>query len=395
MSVRLQWEPLQDALSDLRTRGLESFHRQGLPRDRYSDLTVLPLEEFSLWRAEEVDLPSDCDAVVQDGALAIREGLPVEIFPVLAFADRYPGHFLGLLDVEEDGLMGLHVAYVQAGFGVRVPAGTQLEKPLRIRYLQTQDATAGFVHLVVVLEEGAQADLVEEVQGNPGRGLLSHALEVYAGPRTRFSVSTILEGGGGAWYYGQRRVRVDEEAEGSIVGIWMGRQGSRVDTRMEFVGAGSRGEDVQVFFTTGDQLLHLRSTLNHRNRQTYGEVEVRGVLRDRSRSVFEGMLRILPEGNTSSSFQQAHTILLNRGARADSIPGLEILADEVRCTHAATTGPIDESQLFYLRTRGLPEDLARQLIVEGFLEPALRRMPSPELRERVLRNIKRKWSSSR
>jgi Fe-S cluster assembly protein SufD len=168
---------------------------------------------------------------------------------------------------------------------------------------------------------------------------------------------------------------------------------SHVETVLD--GPGAEVDDVQVFFTAGRQHMDLTSNLLHRKPHTRGEVNVKGVLKGKSQAVFWGLIRIEPGAQGANAFQSERSLILEEGPRSNAIPSLEIEANDVRCTHAAATSQIDEEQLFYLRSRGLPEDEAQKLIVDGFFEPLIEKISLPFVQTRLRMLIDHKWRSER
>src|SRR5579875_3654181 len=159
-------------------------------------------------------------------------------------------------------------------------------------------------------------------------------------------------------------------------------------------GNGSAGELVGVFFTDHDQRYAINSLSDHIGLSTNAETMVKGVLTDQSRVEFDGMIRVRPNAQQTASFLSAHGLLLSKQARAELIPGLEIGANEVSASHGATTGKIDEEQLFYLMVRGIPREEAERIIVQGFFEPVLQRIPLENLRTRLRRSIVRRMQGA-
>ena len=159
-------------------------------------------------------------------------------------------------------------------------------------------------------------------------------------------------------------------------------------------GNGSAAELVGVFFTDHDQRYAIHTLSNHAALSTNAETMVKGVLTDESRVEFEGMIRIQPKAQQTASFLSAHSLLLSKKARAEMIPGLEIAANEVSASHGATTGQINEDELFYLMVRGIARPEAERIIVQGFFEPVLQRIPLEHLRVRLRRSIVRRMSGT-
>ncbi|MHA2620565.1 MAG: Fe-S cluster assembly protein SufD [bacterium JZ-2024 1] len=394
-------------LTELRARGLDYFRRLGPPSSRYFSFARYPLSVLRQLpeRSEGAPgIPEDALMVFVDHtaytAPSVPAGLTLQSFHEFMADPRSESLFLkDIVNLEENGLTGLHGALVQSGAFITVRRGVALADPVRIQFRYRDGGLAFATHTFIHLHEGSQLTLVEEFTPNdpahdPAEPVYhSHIVEVLLDPNAVLHYAALEDAPPNVYLFRRRAARILRESQMLWTLSWMGSEMTHSGVRTDLSGDGSFAFDLQVFFLVRSQQLDLWSTMNHRARHTKAEVLAKGVLRDRSRSVFNGMLRILPEGNTSDSYQASHTILLNPGARADAIPGLEILANDVRCTHSATTGPIDEDQLFYIRSRGISEEFAKKLIVEGFLEPAFGRVPIASVREAIRHSFNKKWFS--
>ena len=172
----------------------------------------------------------------------------------------------------------------------------------------------------------------------------------------------------------------------------MGTRLSKVFQTLDLDGNDSWGRLSGLYFTHGRQHLDLDTQQNHHALRTTSDLLFKGALRGHSRTVWQGMILVDPGAQQTDGFQANRNLLLDRDSRADSIPGLEIKADDVRCTHAATVGMIDGTELFYLLSRGIPRSEAVKLIVQGFFDPVMQRIPFEEVRERLTASIETKLS---
>jgi Fe-S cluster assembly protein SufD len=159
---------------------------------------------------------------------------------------------------------------------------------------------------------------------------------------------------------------------------------------LDLEGAGSWGRMSGLYFADGNQHLDFDTEQNHRAQSTTSDLLFKGALKGKSHTVWRGMILVEPGAQKADGFQADRNLLLSRDARADSIPGLEIEADDVRCTHAATAGRMDETELFYLMSRGLPRDVAARLIVSGFFAPVIERIPLESMRAQLEATIEAK-----
>jgi Fe-S cluster assembly scaffold protein SufB len=164
---------------------------------------------------------------------------------------------------------------------------------------------------------------------------------------------------------------------------------SRLDSVLK--GQGAFSEDVEIVFGGGEQRFDFNADLIFRGAHTTGTTVAKGVLRDRARTIFKGMIRIGREAKNANAYLAEHAMILDPEARADSIPGLEIETNEVKATHSASVAQVDEEQIFYLMSRGFTREEARRAIVLAYLEPAVTRVSSLAIRRRIRYLLEQKW----
>jgi Fe-S cluster assembly scaffold protein SufB len=191
--------------------------------------------------------------------------------------------------------------------------------------------------------------------------------------------------------FSNRKAFIDRDAKMSWYLGMFGTQLSRYKIDSVMKGPGSSGEDVEIIFGIGNQSFDVTSNLIHLGHNSRGRVLVKSVMKDTSKSLFKGMIKIEKNAKAAESYLAGHAILLDKGAKSDAIPGLEIQTNEVKATHSASVAQLDESQLFYLMCRGLSKDGAKREIVNGFLEPLSRKM-GPTIRAWINYLIENKWS---
>jgi Fe-S cluster assembly protein SufD len=184
------------------------------------------------------------------------------------------------------------------------------------------------------------------------------------------------------WNFSHERARVGRDANLDWIFGAIGSHLTKNFSDLDLVEQGATGRMSGFYFTDGDQHLDHDTQQNHMAPNTTSDLLFKGAVRDRSRSVWQGMIYVAPGAQKTDGYQANRNLVLSPQARADSIPGLEILADDVRCTHGATVGKIDADQVFYLRSRGIPYAEAERLIVEGFFDPIMQRIPFDGLRAR-------------
>jgi len=225
--------------------------------------------------------------------------------------------------------------------------------------------------------------------------LHSGLFEVYVGQGAHLNFVELQSWGENVINFTRENVQVDRD--GSIDWIF-GALGSKLTKNysdLNLIGKGATGKMSGFYFTDNNQHLDHDTQQNHLAANTTSDLLFKGALLDNSRSVWQGMIYVAPEAGKTDGYQANRNLVLSKHARADSIPGLEILTDDVRCTHGATVGKIDEEQVFYLLSRGLPRDGAERLIVEGFFDPVMQRIPFEGVRQRFQESIQEKMEHIR
>jgi Fe-S cluster assembly protein SufD len=290
----------------------------------------------------------------------------------------------------------LHGTFLRYGTILYVPAGVKLDKPLRTTIRMAADQLAGFYHTLVVLEEGAKAVLIEDFastdSGAPSQpqALYNGAVEILMAKGAELDYVNLQDWGRNVWNFTTERAKVGEEATLHWV---MGGVGSKfTKSLIEADMVGPRGTALLsgVYFADGKQHMHYDTQQNHHAEACKSDLLYKAALRDDARAVWRGNIRVFPGAQKTDAYQANRNLQLSHNSRADSIPGLEIEADDVRCTHGSTVGKIEEEPMFYLESRGMPPNDARRLIVEGFFAPVIERIPLEETRARLIEEIGRK-----
>jgi Fe-S cluster assembly protein SufD len=212
-------------------------------------------------------------------------------------------------------------------------------------------------------------------------------VEILVRPGARLRFVELQSWGKNVWNFTHERARVERDA--SIDWIF-GAVGSRLTknfSTLDLTGPGAQGRMSGFYFADGSQHLDHDTQQNHLAEHTTSDLLYKGALLGKSRSVWQGMIYVAPGAQKTDGYQANRNLVLSKNARADSIPGLEILADDVRCTHGATVGQLEEEPIFYLMTRGLPRREAERLVVDGFFDPIMQRIPFEGVRDRFKRMI--------
>jgi Fe-S cluster assembly scaffold protein SufB len=300
----------------------------------------------------------------------------------------------------QDALAQLTRAAWNQGIAIRVPDGVRLDRPIVLRWTAGAPGRALITRTIVELGDGASASLVEELVGpgsssdGDGQALFTGTLEVRLGRDAELAVASIQDFGPGQVVFQHRDARIGEGASLHWALAQLGARlvRSRVDNRL--LGDRSSVEQVEIVFGSDDQLFDLTSYTRHVGRDTTGNLLSKGALLDRSRSYMKGLIEIERSAVGTDSFLGEFGMNLSRQARAVAIPSLEIdQPDCRRAAHSSSVGPIDEAQLFYLESRGIPPDEARKFIVLGFLEPVVARVPLTEAQDRLRDLLEAKWAA--
>ena len=300
------------------------------------------------------------------------------------------------LNYVDDKFLALEAAAFQSGVFVYIPKNVALEDPIRLITSLAVDGTSLISRNIVVADTGSKATVVQELyaSGSSGRQDVQQGyfelMETHVNPNAHLEMVTLQAMGADTINVSNRKAFVERDAKMSWYIGMFGSLLSRYKTDSIMKGAGASAEDVEIIFGVGNQSFDVMSNLIHHGQYSRGRVLVKSVLKDTSKSLFKGMIKIGKDGKGTESYLAGHAILLDKGSKSDSIPGLEIETNEVKATHSASVAQIDENQIYYLSTRGLTREGAKREIVSGFLEPLSRKM-GPSIRAWVNYLIENKW----
>jgi Fe-S cluster assembly protein SufD len=296
-----------------------------------------------------------------------------------------------VVTADEGKFAALHAALWTHGIFLYVPKGVHVELPLHsVEYVSEHETTA--THILTVLEENSSATYLHESASPAADEQLLHlgAIELLVNKAANLRFVRLQNWGEHVISFEHQRGRVRQGGQLDWVAGEMGTRLSKIFTTLELDENEAWGRISGLYFTHGDQHLDLDTQQNHHALRNTSDLLYKGGLRGKSRTVWQGMIFVDPGAQKTDGFQVNRNILLERTARADSIPGLEIQADDVRCTHAAATGQLDQDQIFYLMARGIPRDEASKIIIKGFFDDVMQRIPFEEVRERITELIEDK-----
>jgi Fe-S cluster assembly protein SufD len=293
---------------------------------------------------------------------------------------------------EEGKLEALNGALWTDGILLYVPEGVRLDKPVRVTRWVSQEGVALFSRTLIVAERGSQVSFVDEIlsEDMEKQTLVSNAVEVFARDGAQVQYVSLQRLGRGAFYQSSQRTLAQRDSTLDTLNVSMGASVSRVDLNAQLLGPGANSDMLGLYFGDDSQHFDHNTSQDHLAPNTSSDLLYKGALDDQSRSVFRGIIRVHPGAQKTDAYQTNRNLLLSGDARADSLPNLEIQADDVKCSHGATVGQLDEESRFYLMSRGLSREQAERLVVMGFLGEVLSRLPLGGVVEKVTSVIESK-----
>ncbi len=269
------------------------------------------------------------------------------------------------------------------GLLVHVPRGVVVEKPLYVRIANAVEGGSLFWRLLIVAEPESRFAVIEEyASASPELSAYSNAaVEIVVQDAAKVEYVSLQNYSRGTWHFASHHGRVERDAELDWVTAGFGSAKGKVRIHNDLAGPGATSRVTGAYFADGKQHLDYDTFQEHMAPSTTSDFAFKGALRDEARTVWRGMIRVEEGAQKTNAYQENRNLLLSKTAHADSIPGLEILANDVRCTHGATLGRVDRELLFYLMTRGLNRAEAERVIVRGFFQDVLDRVELEPVRE--------------
>ncbi|HXF98133.1 MAG TPA: Fe-S cluster assembly protein SufD [Gaiellaceae bacterium] len=363
---------------------LERYRELPLPTKadehwRFTDLAGFDPDTFAVDGAEGVaeapamlDIEADGVAYASEGAVAIERAPDGVRFEPLT--DEHP--LLHSLVGWDEKFAAHNAALWRNGLLVQVPRGVALERPLYVRIANASEGGSLFWRLLVVAEPGSRFSVIEEyASARPELvGYSNAAVEIVVQDGAKVEYVSVQNLSRQTWHFASHHARVEREAELDWVAGGFGSAKGKVRIQNDLAGPGATSRVTGAYFADGRQHLDYDTFQEHMAPHTTSDFAFKGALRDEARAVWRGMIRVEQDAQKTNAYQENRNLLLSKTAHADSIPGLEILANDVRCTHGATLGQVDREQLFYLMARGLSRAEAERLIVRGFFQDVLDRV---------------------
>ena len=290
---------------------------------------------------------------------------------------------LGELVGSDEKFAAHNAAMWEHGLLVQVPKGFVLEQPLYIRVSNDVEGGSLFWRLLVIAEPESRFTVIEEYASTSPElaGYVNAAVEIFVEQGAKVEYVSVQNVSQATWHFGTHHARVERDAELDWVAGGFGSKRGKIRIQNDLAGPGATSRVTGAYFADGSQHLDYDTLQEHIAPNTTSDFAFKGALRDTSSAVWRGMIRVEEDAQKTNAYQENRNLLLSKDAHADSIPGLEILANDVRCTHGATLGQVDREQLFYLMARGLSRQEAERLIVRGFFQDVLDRIELEPVRD--------------
>jgi Fe-S cluster assembly protein SufD len=386
---------------------------------RYSRIDRLDLDRYRPFTAEELGAAGDerapgggpwaAEAGKHAGMIVVRDGRVVhhELDPALeakgvracgiaTCEDELVADLIGRASsASEDAFTVLHDAFLAGGAFVYVPPGVVVEDPILVLHWCEGDGRASFPHTLVSLGEGAEATVLDRFGSPDTDHLVDAVTELLVEDNAHLRYLTVQEHGSRTWHLGFQRAHVGRDATLRTSAVALGGDYARLRSEALLTGQGAESDQLAVYFGDGEQMLDFRTLQDHDAPNTRSDLLFKGAVEDTARSVYSGLVHLRTDARKANASQTNRNLVLTEGASAESIPNLRIEANDVRCSHASTVGPIDDDQLYYLESRGIPPEEAERLIVLGFFDDVFERLPVGALTRGLRRSVVDKLEHSR
>jgi Fe-S cluster assembly protein SufD len=366
-----------DWLARFRRHGISRFAEQGFPSRRSEDWRYLDLRSLS----EKPRLPAAAETRLPE-----IERAGVWLGPIArAIAERPNLLRLALEDETDEAFAALNAAFFAGGFVLDVGPGATVEKPIEIVHAASG---GGSIHTktLINLAADSRATLFETYAGD-GAYWRNDIVDVRLGPGAVLDRVVCIEEGAEAVHIGDVRVTLGEKAEFGAFALLLGGRTVRHELSVVIAGEGARCRIDGAFVVGGSDEANIVTTIDHRAAGGETRELVKGVAAGRGHGAFQGTIKVREGAQQTDAQQTSRNLIIGRRAVIDTKPELEILADDVKCAHGASVGDLDEASLFYLRARGIPEDQARTLLIEGFVREAVEQVGDAGVRERLMERL--------
>ena len=390
-------------LADFRQNGFDYFEKLSMPTGaeeewRYVNLDF-ELADFGVPDVAGVPLVEDSDlSSLTDyaGIARVVDGFVVNEFCNVpgVILTNLAGHMNDddsleaahgrLVGPDIDIFAAAHQAFGTDALILTIERGVVIDRPVVVDIQATQADTISFPHLSVVLEANSEVSVIVAMRSPDGeRIIVSPQIELSVADGARLNLVTSQQWGDATTAVTHQRMVLGRDATGRLGEVGLGGKLGRLDLNVDLVGDGSSSELVGLYFGDGRQVFDYRIVVNHHGKNTRSDVFLKGAVEDQAETVFTGLLKIWPDATRTSTFETNRNLVLSDGAKAHSVPNLEILCDDVVCGHGSTVGPLEEEHMYYLMSRGLSRQRAERVLIRGFFEEMIQRLPVSGLEESV------------
>ncbi len=366
---------------------------KGRPGWEFTDITGLDLTAYEPVTADEV---ATAEPLFE---LPEAQNLPDGVI-VTTIAEALTDHSellesrLGSVVSDDDPFVALNDAGYRNGSFVYVPRGVAVEQPISLASVQGRAGTLFNQRTLVVLEDGSQAEVWEQYLSGEDQldGVFNVVTELIVSDNAHLRYVSGQALSERSWIFGAQRAEVGRDASLDWVALGFGSANGHVRMETKLAGEGANARVTGAYATHDRQHIDFDTNQEHAAPNTTSDLAFRGVLQGRSTAVWKGNIIVDPGAQKTDAFQESRNLLISKRAHADAIPGLEIQANDVRCTHAAAVAQVDPEQLFYLRAHGLGDEVAKRLVIEGFLAALVERFEQGPVRERLADALERRLS---
>ena len=378
----LQGEP--DWLRDRRRSALDTYDR--LP---------LPSKTDEEWRRTDVSRfnPGEYSRLEHLDGLKLERpsGLPsgVILKPLRQAAKDHPEliepRLFALVHADRDRFAALHAAFFTGGTFLYVPDGVEFDQPVLGQHFSHEGGNSVLPHTLIVAGRNSRFNYLDEyiAEDDAEAGYRSGSTEIFLGEGAQVGYVAVQKWGRKVWHFADQRAELQKDSTLRLFNVTLGGRFSKTRVEASLAGEGSNAELKSIYFASGDQFFDFHTLQDHRVGNTRSDLLFKGALQDVSRTVYAGLIRIEKHAARSDAYQANRNLVLSDKAKATSIPMLEIDNNDVRCTHGATVGPVDPEHMFYLRSRGIPEQTAKRMLIQGFFGDVLDRIPFEHARKLV------------
>jgi Fe-S cluster assembly protein SufD len=406
-------------LGERRLEAWATYESLPLPDRHMEEWRYTDISSFKLDKVKPV--ARDAAVVVPDGARALLAGRAaagtviqvdgriaqitlepelkakgVLLLELAEAAEQHPAlvqkHLGTILPYTFGKFAALNGALWDGGVFLYVPRGLRIEQPIRVVRWITEAGSAAFPRTLLVADEGSHVGFVETL-GSPDftQPTFSCAgVEIVAANTADLQYVSIQQFGNNVRHITTQRTVAGRDANLDTLVVNLGASVARLDLNASLEGAGARSDMLGLYFAEGHQHFDHNTRQDHKVAHASSDLLYKGALYDRSRAIFRGLIKVFPKAQRTDAYQTNRNLLLSNRAEATSLPNLEIEADDVRCSHAATVGHLDQEELFYIMSRGVPREIAERLVVFGFLGEVFERMPMPAVVEELRAAIEAK-----